>query len=84
MRREIQQFNQIDKNSQKYYYSNKNNNQNNSITLINCFRAANLEFFYLDIPKSYRSNNISFANKKIIYREIFIFVEQIKNYTTII
>jgi len=45
---------------------------------------SNLDFFYLDALDNYKLDNIIFAYKKTIYREVFIFVERINNYIYIV
>ncbi len=48
------------------------------------FKTSNLDFFYLDASNNYESNNIIFAHKKTIYREVFIFIERMNNYAHVI
>jgi len=48
------------------------------------FKAPNLGFFHLDALDNYGSNNIIFAHKKTIYREVFIFVERINDYAHVV
>jgi len=48
------------------------------------FKTSNFDFFYLDASNSYKLNNIIFAYKKTIYREIFIFVKRINNYVYVV
>jgi len=48
------------------------------------FKTSNLDFFYLNALNNYKSSNIIFVYKKTIYREIFIFVERINNYVSIV
>ncbi len=45
---------------------------------------SNLDFFYLDALNNYKLNNIIFAYKKIIYREVFIFIERVNNYVYVV
>lgn len=54
------------------------------IISFNRFRIFDLEFFYLDVLESYEIDNIIFAHKEIIYREIYIFVQRINNYAHIV
>jgi len=48
------------------------------------FKTSNLDFFYLDALDNYKLDNIIYAYKKTIYREIFIFVERINNYAYVV
>jgi len=48
------------------------------------FKASNLDFFHLNALNNYESNNIIFAYKKTIYREIFIFVEHMNDYAHVV
>jgi len=48
------------------------------------FKTSNLDFFYLDALDNYELNNIIFAHKKTIYREVFIFVERVNDYTHVV
>jgi hypothetical protein len=48
------------------------------------FKAPNLDFFHLDALDNYESNNIIFAHKKTIYREVFIFVERVNDYAHVV
>jgi len=48
------------------------------------FKTSNLDFFCLDALNNYKLNNIIFAYKKTIYREVFIFVEHINNYAYVV
>jgi hypothetical protein len=50
----------------------------------NRFKTSNLDFFYLNALNNYELNNIIFAYKKTIYREVFIFVERINNYIYVV
>ena len=47
--------------------------------VVNRFKAIDLDFFHFDVSKSYESNNIIFAHKKTIYREVFTFVQRIND-----
>ncbi len=48
------------------------------------FKTSNLDFFYLDALDNCKLDNIIFAYKKTIYREIFIFVERINSYAYVV
>ncbi len=50
----------------------------------NRFKASNLGFFHLDALNNYELNNIIFAHKKTIYREVFIFVERVNDYAHVV
>ncbi len=50
----------------------------------NRFKASNLGFFHLDALNNYELNNIIFAHKKTIYKEIFVFVERVNDYAHVI
>jgi len=50
----------------------------------NRFKTPNLDFFHLDALDNYKLNNIIFAHKKTIYREVFIFVERINDYVHVV
>ncbi len=50
----------------------------------NRFKTSNLDFFHLDALDNYKLNNIIFAHKKTIYREVFIFVERINDYIYVV
>ena len=49
----------------------------------NDFRVSNLKFFHSDLKEFYNINDIVFASKKNIYREIYSFCRRIKNYVII-
>ena len=48
------------------------------------FRASNLEYFHSNLEKVYEKENIIITNKKIIYREVYIFCRRVKNYVIFI
>jgi len=48
------------------------------------FKTSNLDFFHLDALDSYKLNNIIFAYKKTIYKEVFIFVERTNDYAHVV
>jgi len=58
--------------------------QENTNIFSNRFKTLNLGFFHLDVLDNYELDNIIFAHKKTIYKEVFIFVERINNYAHIV
>jgi hypothetical protein len=58
--------------------------QKNTNVLFNQFKTFNLNFFHLNALDSYELNNIIFAHKKTIYREVFIFIERVNDYAHVI
>ena len=83
MREKIQQ---IANTSREYnFITNSNSYSSNELEIVvNRFKAIDLDFFHLDVFESYESNDIIFAHKKIIYREVFIFVQRINDYTHVV
>ncbi len=48
------------------------------------FKTSNLSFFHLDALDNYELDNIIFAHKKTIYKEVFIFVERVNDYVYVV
>ena len=48
------------------------------------FWIFDLNYFYLNFKKFYNKSNIVIIEKKIIYREIYIFCRKVDNYVTIV
>ncbi len=58
--------------------------QENTSVFSSRSKTSNLDFFYLDALDSYELDNIIFAHKKTIYREVFIFVERVNDYAHVV
>ena len=83
MREKIQQ---IANTSKEYnFITNSNSYSSNELEIVvNRFKTIDFDFFHLDAFESYESNDIIFAYKKTIYREIFIFVQRVNDYAHVI
>jgi len=76
-RNELTNFRRIPRHFNKF-------SQENIDVFSNRFKTSNLGFFYLDALDNYELDNIIFAHKKTIYREVFIFVERINDYAYVV
>ena len=83
MREKIQQ---IANTSREYnFITNSNSYSSDEFKVaVNYFKAINLDFFHFDVFESYESNDIIFAHKKTIYREVFTFVQRVNDYVHVI
>ena len=83
MRKRIQQ---IANTSKEYNFITSLNSysSNEFEIIINRLKAVDFHFFHFDVFESYESNDIIFAHKKAIYREVFIFIRRINDYAHVI
>ena len=83
MRKKIQQ---IANTSREYnFITNSNSYSSDELEIVvNRFKAADLDFFHFDASESYESNDIIFAHKKTIYREVFTFVQRVNDYAHVV
>ena len=83
MREKIQQITSMFR--EYNFITNSNSYSSNELEVaVNRFKAIDLDFFHFDVFESYESNDIIFAHKKTIYREVFIFVQRVNDYAYVI
>ena len=50
--------------------------------MIERFKIANVNYLYFDMSESYETDMIIFFNREIIYKEMFVFINRVRNYVT--
>ena len=50
--------------------------------MIERFKIADVSYFYFDMSKNHETDMIVFFNREIIYKEMFVFIDRVKDYAT--
>ena len=50
--------------------------------MIERFKIADMSYLYFDMSENHEINMIVFFNREIIYREMFVFTNRVKDYAT--
>ena len=53
-----------------------------NFAMIERFKIANVSYFYFDMSENHETNMIVFFSREIIYKEMFVFTNRVKNYAT--